>query len=43
MDPASSDGAIMPPNIADRLKAMPAPEYRNFVGKLSDVRIGARP
>ena len=22
---------------------MPVPEYRNFVGKVSEVRIGARP
>jgi hypothetical protein len=43
MSPARSDGAIVGPNTAERLYEMPAPEYLNFVGKLSEVSMGMRP
>ena len=41
--PLKASGAIMPPITAEMLYEMPVPEYLNFVGKLSEVRIGASP
>src|SRR5438552_14669856 len=43
MSLARSGGGILPPSTAAILKQRPVPEYLNLVGKLSEVRIGARP
>jgi hypothetical protein len=43
MSLARRGGAIIPPKMPARAKDMPVPEYWNFVGKVSEVRIGARP